>query len=271
MSRSPPEPTPEALRSATWLRFFRIVLRRRLQRSFHAVRLAAPGVPDVSDALPLIVYLNHASWWDGALVPIVLDLLFPARRVFGPIDADALRRYRFMRRLGYFGVERDSYAGAANFLRVGRRLLAERDTLFCLTPEGGFTDPRVRPVRLLPGLASLIAAVPRATVLPMALEYPFWTESTPEALIAFGDATVMGRATPLAAKDLQARLEDDLSRTMDRLARDATTHDPERFDELFVGSAGVGGVYDLGRRMRSWSRGRRFDASHLPRRPADER
>ena len=91
-----------------------------------------------------------------------------------------------MRRLGFFGVRRDSYSGAATFLRVGSRLLARDDTLFCLTPEGRFTDPRRRPVRLQPGLANLIARVPRVTVLPMAIEYPFWTERTPEALVAFG-------------------------------------------------------------------------------------
>ena len=266
MPRSRPDrranASPEALRSTIWLRFFRLVLRRHLRRSFHAVRLARPELPDVSDRLPLIVYFNHPSWWDGALVPIVVDQLFPRRRIYGPIDADALERYGFMRRLGFFGVRRDAYAGAAAFLRIGTRLLSRDDTLFCLTPEGQFSDPRRRPLDLMPGLATLIGRVPRVTVLPMAIEYPFWTERTPEALVAFGEPHVMGHAIDTSLADIHARLERRLVQTMDRLAEAATRRDPTRFVDLLAGSVGVGGLYDVGRRLKAWSRGRRFDAAH---------
>ena len=258
----PPDDDPRRLRSATWLRFFRVALTRQLRRSFHAVRIARPGVPAVPDDCPLIVYVNHASWWDGALVPVLLDRLFPARRVFGPIDADALARYRFMRRLGFFGV-RPGFAGAATFLRTGRALLASPDTLFCLTPQGRFVDARVRPVALQPGLAALVATVPRVTVLPLAIEYPFWSERTPEALVRFGEPQALGRDTAASRADLGAMLAARLGDTMDRLAADAISRDPDRFETLLDGSAGVGGVYDLGRRLKAWSRGERFDAAHV--------
>jgi hypothetical protein len=89
-----------------------------------------------------------------------------------------------MRRLGLFGIAQDTYEGASLFLRVGRKLLSQPDTLFYLTPQGGFTDARVRPVRLRPGLTHLLSQVPRVTVLPLAVEYPFWYESAPEALVS---------------------------------------------------------------------------------------
>ncbi len=267
MRRPPPDDDPEASRSTTALRFFRFALRRQLRRSFHSIRLAKSGVPAVDDALPLIVYFNHPSWWDGASVPVVLDLLFPRRRIFGPIDAEALERYGFMRRLGFFGVRRDSYVGAARFLRIARRLLARPDTLFCLTPQGRFADPRERPVLFEPGLAAAIASVARVTVLPMAVEYPFWSEKLPEALARFGEPMTLGRDVPMTTEALHALLSDRLTATMDRLAHDATTRDPSRFVELFEGRVGVGGFYDLGRRLEAWSRGRRFDAAHAPRQP----
>ena len=207
MRPSRPEPDPEALRSTAWLGAFRWILTRQLRRSFHAVRIAKPGLPLVADDVPVIVYCNHPSWWDGALLPVVLDRLFPSRRIFGPIDDDALRRYAFMRRLGFFGVQRDSYAGAARFLRIGRRLLARPDTLFCLTPAGRFTDPRERPVRLQRGLASLIAGVDRVTTLPIAIEYPFWSERLPEALVRFGEPRTMGAACVASPVNLGEDLE----------------------------------------------------------------
>lgn len=271
MRPSRPEPgaeDPETLRSKAWLRAFRWILTRQLRHSFHGVRLAAPGVPEVADDLPLIVYCNHPSWWDGALLPVVLDHLFPARRMFGPIDAEALRRYGFMRRLGFFGVESDSYAGTARFLRVGGRLLAHRDTLFCLTPEGRFTDPRERPIRVRPGIVGLIARVPRVTTLPVAIEYPFWSEKLPEALIRFGEPRMMGTATPSIAPATD--LEDRLVTAMDLLRDDAVSRDQGRFVPLLDGDVGVGGLYDVGRRIAAWSHGRRFDAAHAQRRSIDE-
>ncbi len=268
-----PVTDPVALRSETWLRFFRYILERQLRRSFHAVRIARPGLPAISNEWPLIVYFNHPSWWEGALVPVLVDRLFPRRRAFGPIDADALKRYGFMRRLGFFGVQADSFSGAATFLRVGRRLLAERDTLFCITPEGRFVDARVRPVRLQPGLVGLLSGVPRVTVLPLAVEYPFWSERTPEALARFGEPLVVGTDVAGSLDDVGEALGGRLAAAMDRLADDAIARDPARFDTLLEGRVGVGGFYDLGRRLKAWSRGERFDAAHafpaVPRR--DER
>lgn len=257
-----PEPDPRRLRSTLRLRLFRHVLTRRIARSFHAVRLARPGVPDVSPTLPLIVYCNHPSWWDGALVPFLMLRLFRERRVFGPIDAQALQRYRFMRRLGFFGVQPDTFAGAATFLRVGRSVLSESDALFCLTPEGRFADVRPRPVRLRHGLTSLLARVPRVTVLPLAIEYPFWSESTPEALVRFGAPAVMGAELPAPADAVRDELTRRLTDAMDRLADDAISRDGARFDVLLSGRVGVGGVYDAWRRLDAWTRGRSFDAAH---------
>ena len=43
---------------------------------------------------------------------------------------------------------------------------------------------------------------------------------------------------------------------------EAISRDPARFAELVSGKTGVGGVYDLWRRVRALITGRRFDPSH---------
>jgi 1-acyl-sn-glycerol-3-phosphate acyltransferase len=260
----PPEIDPERLRSRAWLQFFVRVLTHRLRGSFHAVRLVRPGVPTVSDELPLVIYSNHPSWWDGALVPVLLTTLFPSRRSFAPIDAAALRRYGFMRRMGLFGVAQDTYEGASLFLRVGRKLLSQPDTLFYLTAQGRFTDARDRPVRLRPGLAHLLSRAPRVTVLPLAVEYPFWYESAPEALVQFGEPIILGDSVMTEIPEIQELLQARLSRAMDTLAEASVSRDASRFDILLNGRAGVGGVYDAWRRLRAWRRGEKFDPAHVP-------
>ncbi len=261
----PPDTDPERLRSEAWLQFFVRVLTHRLRRSFHAIRLAKPGVPAVPDELPLVIYVNHPSWWDAALVPVLVARLFASRRSFAPIDAVALQRYAFMRRLGLFGIAQDTYEGASLFLRVGRKILSQPDTLFYLTPQGRFTDVRDRPVRLRPGLAHLLARVPRVTVLPLAVEYPFWDESAPEALVRFGEPMILGSSVTAEIPEIQALLQAGLSQAMECLADAAVSRDASRFDTLLDGRAGVGGVYDAWRRLRAWRRGEEFDPAHVPR------
>lgn len=262
------DPEVVRLRSPALCRFFERVMRRQMARAFHAVRLAEPGVPravlDLPPERPLIVYSNHPSWWDPAFAMVMIPRQFAGRACFGPIDAAMLERYRFMRRIGLFGVEPGTRAGAAAFLRTSRAVLARPSRMLWVTAQGSFADARERPVRLRPGVARLMASVPGAVALPVAVEYPFWSESRPEALARFG-APLDGAGS---AEAWNARLEGALEEAMDALARDAAARDPAPFRVLLGGRAGVGGVYDLWRRARAAARGERFRAEHMPDAPS---
>ncbi len=236
---------PVALRSPAMCRFFAGVMRRQMASSFRAVRLLRPGVPQI-EAAPLVVFSNHPGWWDPVFFMVLQGLLFENRQGYGPMEAEALRRYAFMRRIGIFGVETGGRSGAVRFLQIGQHLLSDPGRMIWMTAQGRFADPRERPAKLRSGLAHLLARQPRAIALPLALEYPFWTEKRPEALAAFG-APLRGSAD-LARwqSDLEASLED----TQQRLAKGAMTRDPEAFETVLAGRRGVGGIYGV------WSRGR---------------
>ncbi len=139
--------TPSNLpqRSAFWLRWFLWYTRRFLRKNFHAVRLARGSRPVDPGQGPLIVVLNHPSWWDP-LFGLVLTQLFPNRMSFVPIDALALAKYRFFAKLGAFGIEPGTLAGARQFLRVSRAICAHPNTALWITCQGKFTDPRQRPL-----------------------------------------------------------------------------------------------------------------------------
>ncbi|MCB1883908.1 MAG: lysophospholipid acyltransferase family protein [Geminicoccaceae bacterium] len=254
---------PIRLRSTPLYRFFARIMRRQMRRGFHAVRVANGEAAEGHGGAPLVVYANHPSWWDPPFLLLLHDRFFGERRAFGAIDLDALERYRFMARIGLFGVERGTRAGARRFLKVAGAVLAEGDTILWLTPEGGFTDPRRRPLDLRPGLAHLVHAAPPETVfLPLAVEYPFWTERYPEALARFGEPLRAGDLGPLGREAAAERLRRGLEATMDSLAALAVARDAGAFQLLLEGSAGVGGVYDLWRRLKAGIEGRRFEPGH---------
>ncbi len=251
---------PLAARSPLLFWLFGWYLRWFFWRRFRAVRVSRAGLPRAPSGRPLIIYSNHPSWWDPALYILLATKLFPGRPGFGPMDHESLGRYGVLERMGVFGIALNTPRGAARFLATSLRVLGDPAGILWITAEGAFTDPRRRPVHLRPGIAHLARRVPGAVILPLAVEYAFWNESRPEALVRFGDPIETARDRTVAA--WTTRLEAELTRTMDSLATESAERDPSLFQPLLRGGAGVGGIYDLSRRLRAWASGRRFDPSH---------
>lgn len=257
-------PHPLEMRSPFRLGAFRLYLRYFFWRRFNAVRIARDGVPQPHAGRPLVVYCNHPSWWDPAMVLLTFPLVFAGRRGFGPMDAAELERYAMFRRMGLFGIDPASPRAAATFLRIARAGLAQPDAALGITAEGSFTDPRLRPVRLRPGLAHLARLCPHAVFLPLALEYSFWNESKPEALLRYGTPVRPPQGDEASVADWQTALEAGLTDSMDRLAAASAQRDPALFRRLASGTAGVGGIYDVWRRTRAAVSGQAFDGRHEP-------
>lgn len=247
-------------------RWFMWYVRRYLRRHFHAVRLlkaetGGPGRPELRGQ-PLVIATNHPGWWDPLVFLLLGAVLEPGRMSYGPIDAAALGKYKFLERIGFIGIEAGTWRGSARFLRMARAALDRPDVLFWITAQGEFTDPRRRPVAIRPGVGHALAAAGRGLVVPLAVEYPFWSERCPEALAAFGQVVKIADHPGRSPDDWTALLAGELAATQDRLAAAAIARDPAAFETLLSGRVGVGPAYDTIRRLGAWLRGRRFDPSH---------
>ncbi|MBC7928198.1 MAG: lysophospholipid acyltransferase family protein, partial [Bryobacteraceae bacterium] len=192
-----------------------------LRRNFHCVRVAGSSYARVASGRPFLVYVNHPSWWDPLVGLEVAMYLFPDWAHYAPIDAEALRRYGFFRKLGFFGVEPGTASGAATYLRMGEAVLSQQKQAFWVTAQGHFADPRTRPMQLRPGTGHLLHRVRNVNVLPMAIEYPFWEERFPEALVRFGEPIAVDDGASRPPDEWTALLAARLEATQDRLAQDA--------------------------------------------------
>lgn len=251
-----PVPAPSRL----LIGLFSWYARRYIGKHFSAVRLS--GAVPVDPGTPLVFYLNHPGWWDPLAGILLARTFFGGRTHYVPIDAAALETYRFFRKLGFFGVHKNQRRGGLDFLRGSMARLALPNSALWVTAQGEFTDPRVRPIRLLPGLAHLARHLDEATFIPIAIEYPFWHERTPEMLFRFGEPILVRRDGGPTVADYQERFERALTATADALARDAIAQEPARFTTVLQGRRGVGGVYDLYRRVKGAVLGEKFSASH---------
>lgn len=246
-----------------WLfRAFRRYARRYVRKHFHAVRLSRSGHPfPPAGRDPLLIVLNHPAWWDPMICLVLCDLLAD-RDQFAAIDAEAVKRYAFFKKLGFIPVDTKSLRGAAEFVRTGATILSEPARVYWVTAQGRFTDVRERPLAINSGVGHLAARLTAGTVLPLALEYTFWTERTPEALVRFGEPLRVADHPGLSGRDWAARIEDAMARNLDALNAETVTRDPAKFAEVLSGKTGVGGPYDWWRRLKAWARGERFDPSH---------
>ncbi len=253
--------TPLPKRSAWRVRLFTRYFKRWMSKSFHAVRISRSGMPPALQGKPLLVVLNHPSWWDP-LMGMVLADLFAGYHHYVPIDAAALRQYRIFEPLGFFGVEVGTASGALAFLRTGTAILSRPLHAIWVTAQGKFTDPRQRPVQLRPGVGHLVRRIHDVIILPLAIEYPFWQERYPEALAHFGSPIVVKVGKDHSVDEWMLKIETGLTQAQDDLATAATSQDPNRFETIIGGSVGVGGIYDWWRRLKSRLSGKQFSSSH---------
>ena len=235
---------------------------RALKKHFHSVRVAKAGLPpSISKDTPLVVYLNHASWWDPLVMMWLGAHCYAGRAQFGPMDATQLERYSIFKHVGVFGVEKGTIAGARSFLRTARALLAQPGAMLWLTPQNRFADARERPLRIASGLAYLAIMEPEAAFVPLAIEYGFGQERFPEIVLQFG-AVEYGHALGESSAQTRASLEASLQATQDALAQAACSRNDVLFKTLLSGRGGASAPYDLWRRFAALMRGETASLDH---------
>lgn len=204
------------------------------------------------------MYLNHPSWWDPVICLFFQRRFFAERTHYAVFEEAALSNYAFFRRMGAIGVDKSAPGSVRNFLRLGRKITASNTAALWVTPQGAFTDPRRRLVQLEKGIAQLAAGAEPFDYLPMAIEYPFWEEKHPEALVAFGEPIGSDSIGSGASCELSA----SLASLQNELAEAAIGRNAEQFEVLESGRYGVGGVYDWWRQLKGWLQGRPASIRH---------
>ncbi len=227
-----------------------------IAKKFYAVRVANEGA-DVLASLashegPLIGAMNHVSWWDPLFMLTLQRVYLPGRTIRAPMDAAQLERFGFFRKLGTFGINPDDPASLeAMGAYIGAYFRDEARPTLWITPQGRFADVR-EPVEIRPGAARLAAMDGRTRVVAVAVEYTFWLDARPEALLRFQAVEPRRAADGTAStaawhRALRAAMDENSA----RLAEAAVTRDPARFRTLCGGDAPkISPFYDWWLRLR---------------------
>ena len=243
------------------LSLFMAYLHWYVPKHFHALRIAHVERFPEGDH-PLIVCINHPSWWDPLTILMVCRFLAPRRVAYAPMEAGALEHYGFFRRLGAFPVDNQSSRAGAQFIRQARSVLAQPKAILWMTPEGHFADVRRRPVTWKSGTAALTRHLSACTVVPLAIEYTYWDERLPEILCSVGEPLCFEEGDLATSDDRKAVLQAAMTITQEELAERVIKRSEALFTPVFAGRAGVTAAYDLWQRTRSALRGKPYIAEH---------
>lgn len=250
-------------RKSLWVqRAFRAYNRRFLRRSFHRVLLDGDLTALQGDGkTPLLLCLNHSSWWD-LLLGILLDELLPEWDSYAPMDEGQLRRYPFFSRLGVIGVDRASLRGAREFVDYCRNLLCNQPRALWVTPQGEFTSNSVRPIRFQPGIGYVARTLGTFYISTVVFDYEFWSEKRPEAFISIRPSERIVVGPGFDRRAFVRTMERKMEGHLDALAALREHRDAQRFTTLLANNGLISPCYDAVRALSARLRGEPFARSH---------
>ncbi len=249
--------------SKTWLvdGFCRFTT-RMVRKNFHC--FAVQGLENLSSIASsnssLVVYANHIGWWDPIVAMLLRKKYMPDRVFYAPIDAKALEAYAVFRQLGFYGLKLDTFAGASEFLKASRALLADPKSSVWITPEGDFCDCRDQDRPFMPGLAHLAATTSNTIFVPLAIEYPFWQEPKPMIATRFGEP--LSFAPGVSKAHCGTKIFESMRETQRQLAQSVMRRNFSEFEFVVAPKSQRLGLYDNLRAWKAWFQGRSFDPSH---------
>ena len=136
---------------------------------------ASPGEPRPFShhERPLIIFANHASWWDPLACIAISRYFLPAASHYGAMDAVALEALWISSPAGALSGRRGNPAGRSSIPACRAPDPSTPNSVLWVTPEGRFTDTRTRPAIFRSGLAALVARLGACTLVPLAWNTPF--------------------------------------------------------------------------------------------------
>jgi chlorobactene lauroyltransferase len=224
-----------AARKSAWFeRVFAAYNRNLLGRRFEGLRAA--GLENLRErprGLPLVLYANHSSWWDGLLafqVGRACDLDH-----YVMMEEEQLRAYAVFRRLGAFSVVREDAREAARSVRYAAGLLRGVERALWIFPQGRIVPNDARPLELYGGAAAVVRRAGGAYAAPVAFRYEFLHDFRPEAFARVGTVERVAAGDGLDvlnSERLTRHFAEALTRTLDGLRADVLAEKFDGYEEL---------------------------------------
>ena len=223
----------EANKTIWFEKIFAIYNRNLLKRRFYKCRVKElQKLRERNLEIPLIIYINHSSWWDGLVLFEVLKK--PEFDNFLMMEEKQLKSLRLFRRLGAFSVIRENPREAVRSLNYAVSILREkpRRTLL-IFPQGEILPNEIRPLKFYNGISRIIQKLGSCMVVPCSLRYEFLKNYKPEIFVKFGVAENIVIDKNFDPKYFTKILAEKLTTNLDCLKTDIINNDLKDYSSIF--------------------------------------
>jgi chlorobactene lauroyltransferase len=223
----------EARKSLLFEKIFAVYNLNLFKRRFHSLRVSGLEFLTARDkTIPLLIYVNHSSWWDG-LVAFEISRLYKLDS-FIMMEEKQLRKLRFFRRLGAFSVVREKPREAIKSIDYSVKILGEKpNRAVWIFPQGEILPNDVRPLGFFNGAAKIIEKFENCYALPVAIRYEFLGEFKPEIFVKISKPEIVKKFKRPASKETTQLLEENLTESLDVLKTEILTKKIENYQKIF--------------------------------------
>lgn len=222
-----------ANKSIWFEKLFGVYNRNLLKRRFSSFRVRnLQALQNADKNIPLIIYANHSSWWDGL---ILFELLKSDDfDIFVLMEEKQLKEYKFFRRLGAFSIVREIPREAVKSLHYAVGSLKEgKNKTLLIFPQGEIFPNDKRPLKFFNGLAFLTERLKNCSVIPCSIRLEFLENFKPEIFVSFGEAELFDDSSSIDRKNLTKRFEEKLTTNLDSLKSAIIKKQLDDFQQIF--------------------------------------
>lgn len=222
-----------ANKSPLFEKIFSLYNRNLLKRRFHSFQISGLDfLLNKTIDLPLIIYCNHSSWWDGLVafqISHETDL-----DSFVMMEEKQLKDLSLFRRLGAFSVVRENPREALQSINYAAQILNKntKSTLW-IFPQGEIQPNDLRPLKFFNGLAKIVEKTGKCSTASLSMRYEFLGEIKPRIFVKIGKPEIFFADEKFNSKKLSEKLAERLTENLDELKNDIINQNFSEFKSIF--------------------------------------
>jgi chlorobactene lauroyltransferase len=223
----------EANKSRIFEKLFVVYNRNLLRRRFDSLQVSGLDFLFNKDAnIPLIIYCNHSSWWDGL---IAFQISYETGlESFIMMEEKQLRKLFFFRLLGAFSVVREKPREAFKSIEYAAGLLRNnsKNTLW-IFPQGEILPNDLRPLKFYNGLAKIVQKVGKCSTISLSMRYEILGNFKPQVFVKIEQSEFISSGEDFDSKRLTEKLTVRLTESLDSLKQDFISQNFTGYQTIF--------------------------------------
>lgn len=221
----------EAKKSVWFEKVFAVYNQNLIKRRFHSLQVSGLEFLRDKDArMPLIIYANHSSWWDGL---VAFELFRQAKLdAFCLMEEKHLKKLFLFQRLGAFSIVRENPREAVKSINYAVELLKKTGGTLLMFPQGEIVSYDSRPIKFYTGLSRIIAQIGKVYAVPMAMRYEFLGEFKPQIFVKIGQPELIETDKNFKAKEKTNVFAERLTKNLDKLKSDIVNKNLVAYENL---------------------------------------